>query len=109
MVFVGLGAGEAALRTLWRWRAYSDQMLKKEIWLRFAASILLPLEFALAADIARTAIAPTRQDIGRLAAIAAIRTVLNFFLGKDLREAEEDRRGGRTGAQPVAWPAADHR
>ncbi|HEY2356064.1 MAG TPA: DUF1622 domain-containing protein [Phenylobacterium sp.] len=89
VAFVALGAGEAALRSVWHWRAYPEPGLKKEIWLRFAASILLSLEFALAADIARTAIAPNWQDIGQLAAIAAIRTVLNYFLGKDLREAEE--------------------
>jgi uncharacterized membrane protein len=58
------------------------------------------LEFALAADISRTPIAPTCQDIGQLAAIAAIRTVLNFFLGKDLREAAE-LRVRRTDGQPV--------
>jgi hypothetical protein len=42
------------------------------------------LEFALGADIVRTAIAPTWDDIGQLAAIAAIRTFLNFFLERDL-------------------------
>ena len=89
VLFVALGAGEAALRSVWHWRNYTQPGLKKDIWLRFAAAILLALEFALAADIARTAIAPNWQDIGQLAAIAAIRTVLNYFLGKDLRDAEE--------------------
>jgi uncharacterized membrane protein len=50
----------------------------------FAAWIMLALEFALAADIIRTAIAPTWQDIGMLGAIAAIRTALNWFLAKDI-------------------------
>ncbi|XSG83414.1 MAG: DUF1622 domain-containing protein [Methyloligella sp. ZOD6] len=54
------------------------------IWLKFATWILLALEFALAADIVRTAIAPTWNDIGKLAAIAIIRTVLNYFLAKDI-------------------------
>jgi len=54
------------------------------IWLKFATWILLALEFALAADIVRTAIAPTWDDIGKLAAIAIIRTVLNYFLAKDI-------------------------
>ncbi len=42
---------------------------------------------ALATDIVRTVIAPTWNDIGQLAAIAVIRTFLNHFLEKDLKEA----------------------
>jgi uncharacterized membrane protein len=48
--------------------------------------IVLALEFALAADIVRTAIAPTWDDIGRLGAIALIRTALNYFLERDMEE-----------------------
>jgi uncharacterized membrane protein len=84
VLFVGFGAAEALARTVWGWRNWADLKLKKEIWRRFAASILLALEFALGADIARTAIAPTWAEIGQLAAIAAIRTFLNFFLERDL-------------------------
>ena len=54
------------------------------ICMRFARWLLLALEFALGADIVRTAIAPTWQDIGQLGAIAAIRTFLGFFLEKDI-------------------------
>ena len=54
----------------------------RQIWLRFATWILLALEFALAADILRTAVAPT--DISKLAVIATIRTMLNYFLAKDI-------------------------
>lgn len=56
----------------------------REIWLRFATWILLALEFALAADILRTAVAPTWDDISKLAVIATIRTMLNYFLAKDI-------------------------
>jgi uncharacterized membrane protein len=52
------------------------------------------LEFALAADIARTAIEPDWEDIGMLAAIAAIRTALNFFLERDLEAARGDAEAG---------------
>jgi len=38
---------------------------------------------------ARTAIAPTWDQIGQLAAIAAIRTGLNYFLNKDVEERRE--------------------
>ena len=62
---------------------------RREIWLRFAAWIVLSLEFALGADVIRTAIAPSWDDIGKLAAIAAIRTALNYFLTRDIDEAVE--------------------
>ena len=52
-----------------------------------ACGSLLALEFELAADIVRSVIAPTWKDIGELAAIAVIRTFLNYFLEKDLEAA----------------------
>ena len=60
----------------------------RQIWLKFATWILLALEFALAADILRTAVAPTWDDIWKLAVIATIRTMLNYFLAKDIRTFE---------------------
>jgi uncharacterized membrane protein len=52
--------------------------------------LALGLEFQLAGDILRTAIAPTFEEIGQLAAIAAIRTALNFFLGREIKEEREE-------------------
>jgi len=45
------------------------------------------LTFQLANDIIISARAPNWDDIGRLAAIAFIRTFLNFFIERDIREA----------------------
>jgi uncharacterized membrane protein len=59
---------------------------RREVWQRFGIWLLLGLEFELAADIVRTAIAPTWTDIGQLAAIAAIRTFLNYFLESDIEK-----------------------
>jgi uncharacterized membrane protein len=78
----------------------ADEMQGREIWLRFATWILLALEFALAADIVRTAVAPTWDDISKLAVIATIRTMLNYFLAKDI--AEFDRVRESAGNQPSA-------
>lgn len=47
----------------------------------------LALEFQLGADILSTAIAPGWDQIGKLGAIAVIRTTLNYFLTQELREA----------------------
>ncbi len=49
-------------------------------------SLSLALEFLISADILRTALSPTWQDIGLLAAIIGIRTVLNFFLSHELKQ-----------------------
>lgn len=76
------------------------------IRLTFARYLTLALELQLAADILSTSVAPTWDRIGKLAAIAVIRTALNFFLSKELRDettAEENgpqapapaRKGGR--------------
>lgn len=48
-------------------------------------SLSLALEFLIGADILRTAISPSWEDIGKLAAIVGIRTVLNFFLTVELK------------------------
>jgi uncharacterized membrane protein len=49
-------------------------------------ALTMGLEFQLAADVLRTAVAPSFNDIGQLAAIAAIRTVLNYFLSREIAE-----------------------
>lgn len=46
--------------------------------------LALALELTLAADILRTAVAPTWNEIGMLAAIVVLRTVLNFFLQREI-------------------------
>jgi uncharacterized membrane protein len=60
------------------------QNTRMEIWVRFGVWLLLGLEFELAADIIRSAISPSWTDIGQLAAVASIRTGLNYFLEKDI-------------------------
>ena len=62
-----------------------------DVRLNLARYLALALEFLLAADVVRTAVAPTWEDIGKLAAIAVIRTGLNFFLHRDIQEAQEGR------------------
>ena len=52
----------------------------------FGKWLLLGLQFALAADIVRSAISPEWEQIGHLAAIAVIRTFLSYFLERDLME-----------------------
>lgn len=62
---------------------------KKEVWVGFAVWLLLGLEFELGADVIRSAISPTWDQLGQLAAIAAVRTFLNYFLEKDIEKYSE--------------------
>ena len=64
-----------------------EQPGTEDVRLRLGRWLALALEFELAADILRTAIAPTWMEIGQLAAIAAIRTALNYFLQQEIDKA----------------------
>ena len=69
--------------------------------------LALGLEFQLASDVLRTAVAPSFAEIGQLAAIAAIRTGLNYFLAEgDRRGAAPARGRGRRPARPRRRRAA---
>jgi len=69
------------------------------IRLALARYLALALEFQLGADILSTAIAPSWEQIGKLGAIAVIRTALNYFLSREMR----DERGETHSAEkPVA-------
>jgi uncharacterized membrane protein YcaP (DUF421 family)/uncharacterized membrane protein len=59
-----------------------------ELRIQFGSALSLSLELLLAADILATAFAPTWDDIGKLAAIAALRTALNYFLERELRQSK---------------------
>ncbi len=69
---------------------------KEDVRLRLGRWLALALEFELGADILRTAIAPTWSEIGQLAAIATVRTALNYFL-----QSEIDKAALRRGAGPA--------
>ena len=93
-----IGAAQALLGVA---RAISDPGRAgwmRAVFLRFAGWTVLSLEFALAADIVRTTNAPTWDEIGKLALIAAVRTALNFFLERDIEalkgEEKETRADG---------------
>jgi uncharacterized membrane protein len=65
------------------------------IRLTLARYLALALEFQLGADILSTAIAPSWDQIGKLGAIAVIRTLLNYFLTREMREERSKEDEGR--------------
>ena len=66
----------------------NDGATNQAIRIQFGSSLTVALELLLAADILATAIAPTWDDIGKLASIAVLRTALNYFLERELRSSE---------------------
>jgi len=67
---------------------------RKAIWRQFGVWLLLGLEFELAADIIGSVVSPTWAEVGKLGAIAAIRTFLNFFLERDLESTAPESLSG---------------
>lgn len=82
---VGLGFLVAAIRLVQEYVSKRTAEFTR-VRLVLARYLALALEFQLGADILSTAIAPSWQEIGKLAAIAVIRTGLNYFLSREMRE-----------------------
>ena len=84
---IGLAALEAVIRALSAFLGRTNgrgEEVRDQIRFGLGRWLALGLEFELAADILRTAVAPTWNEIGQLAAIAVLRTLLNFFLQKEI-------------------------
>lgn len=61
----------------------------RRIWLDYARCLVAGLTLQIGADILESSIAPTWHAIAQLGAIALIRTFLNYFLERDIREVSE--------------------
>ena len=59
----------------------------------FGGWLVVALEIQLAADIVGTIVSPTTAHLIELGAIAVIRTFLNYFLSKELKEETEYGKG----------------
>lgn len=66
--------------------------------------LVLGLEFQLAADVLKTAVAPSFTEIGQLAAIAAIRTLLNYFLTKEIAGERAELEAAGEAMPPLPTP-----
>jgi uncharacterized membrane protein len=96
-LIIGIAAVEATIKSIrifFRRNATSAE--KNEVRLTLGRWLAVALEFELAADILNTAVTPSWNDIEKLAAIAALRTALNYFLEREIQqEAKPEQRGGR--------------
>ncbi|MDO8649669.1 MAG: DUF1622 domain-containing protein [Candidatus Peregrinibacteria bacterium] len=61
-----------------------------EIRIELGQHLALGLEFLVGKDIIESLVQPTWDDLGKLAAIIAIRTVLTLFVARELKEVREE-------------------
>jgi uncharacterized membrane protein len=82
-------------------RPLGDQVAR-QAWMRYARWLVAGLTLQLAADIIETSISTNWQTIGRVGAIAVIRTFLNYFLERDVEQQQRER--AATEPRPLAPP-----
>src|SRR5437763_15240527 len=84
-VIIGLAVIRTIMSYMQSVRKTSYVLSKEEIRVQFGSSVAVSLELLLGADVLATAVAPSWDDIGKLAAIAILRTALNYFLERELK------------------------
>ena len=99
-IVIAIAALEATVQALLLF-VHRSSLTSEAIRLRLGRWLALALEFELAADILRTAVAPTWNEIGQLAAIVVLRTALNFFLQREIDSAEQRRQLRESTTQPA--------
>lgn len=86
-LIIGVAALEATIKAMLLFvRRSAKPEEKNAVRLTLARWLAVALEFELAADILNTAVTPTWSDIEKLAAIATLRTALNYFLEREIQD-----------------------
>ncbi len=92
LVIITLGTVEAFVGGLRLMLSSRSGHERRDVWLRYARWLVAGLTFQLAADIIETSITTSWDAVGRIAAVALIRTFLNYFLERDLAEVRTRQR-----------------
>ncbi|WP_292490072.1 DUF1622 domain-containing protein [Methanoculleus sp. 10] len=90
-LFIVYGAVIAIIELLARETRIREKSYHDIRW-SFTTRILIGLEFFVAADVLKTILEPTSQDLIILGSLVAIRTVVSYFLGREVSELPEDRK-----------------
>ena len=90
-LFIVYGAMIAIVELLARETRIREKSYHDIRW-SFTTRILIGLEFFVAADVLKTILEPTSQDLIILGSLVAIRTVVSYFLGREVSELPEDRK-----------------
>ncbi|HKQ84731.1 MAG TPA: DUF1622 domain-containing protein [Steroidobacteraceae bacterium] len=86
LLIVAIGTAIAFYSALRMMLSHPDGHERRMVWLSYARWLVAGLTFQLAADIIESSITTSWESVGRLGAIAVIRTFLNYFLERDLAE-----------------------
>jgi uncharacterized membrane protein len=88
--------GLAAIYEFLKCEIFSGGRLKEELIenlrVRFGQKILVSLEFFVVSDLIKLIVSPTFEALGKLASFVVIRTVLSYFLNKEIHEIKEEHR-----------------
>ena len=98
LLIIVVGTVGAFIETLKFWFSRTTGDARRSVWLKYARWLVAGLTFQLAADIIESSIATDWDSVGRLAAIAVIRTFLNYFLERDVNEMRERQHDSHEGA-----------
>jgi uncharacterized membrane protein len=81
-------------------RGHLTNVERRELWLGYGRWLVAGLTMQLSADIIESSIYTSWDAIGQLAAIAVIRTFLNYFLERDIADVRERQRATRPAPAP---------
>jgi uncharacterized membrane protein len=89
ILVVAFASVEAFVRILRLAFGKASDRDRRETYVTYLRWLVGGLTFQLAADIIHTSITPTWEELGKVGAIAVIRTFLSYFVARDVREATE--------------------
>ncbi len=81
-----VSAVELCIEELKRFAGKNLYMRRNRIRHYFGFYLLMGLEYMIGADIIRTLIRPTLQELAVLGSMVAIRTVTSYFLNKEMEQ-----------------------
>ena len=89
ILIIAYASAEALVATVRVMVRHGTVAERRLTWMRYAHWLAAGLTFQLAADVVSTTVTPDWTRIGRVAAVAAIRTFITYFLDRDLADARE--------------------
>jgi uncharacterized membrane protein len=93
LLAIALGTVEVIVRIAHAYLFMNADMRElRDAWIRYARWLVAALTFQLAADLVETSISTSWVTVGRVGAIAVIRTFLEYFLDRDLTEIRRRQR-----------------